>query len=112
MNRNQPDSAPMTTPVPVGVLIADDQEIVRSLCRQVVESLGYRVFLAESGARALQIMERHHVDIVIADLKMPGMSGIELLEKVKADNPRVEVVIMTGYASVPSAVQAMKLGAT
>ena len=102
----------MTTPVPVGVLIADDQEIVRSLCRQVVESLGYRVFLAESGARALQIMERHHVDIVIADLKMPGMSGIELLEKIMADNPRVEVVIMTGYASVPSAVQAMKLGAT
>ncbi len=98
-------------PASVGVLIVDDQEMVRGLCQQVMESLGYRPYLAESGAQALELLERHPVDIVIADLKMPAMSGIELLERIKARHPRVEVVIMTGYASVPSAVQAMKLGA-
>ncbi|MBI3896527.1 MAG: sigma-54-dependent Fis family transcriptional regulator [Acidobacteria bacterium] len=95
----------------IGVLIVDDQEMVRGVCRQVVDSLGYRAFLAESGTEALQLMEQHPVDIVLADLKMPGMSGMELLERIKASSPRVEVIIMTGYASVPSAVQSMKLRA-
>jgi len=95
----------------LGVLIVDDQEMVRGICRQVVESLGYRPFLAESGHQALSVIEEKAVDVVIADIRMPGMSGIELLERVKAGNPRIEVIIMTGYASVPSAVQAMKLGA-
>jgi DNA-binding NtrC family response regulator len=95
----------------LGVLIVDDQEMVRGICRQVVESLGYRPFVAESGPKALSVIEQQPVDVVIADIRMPGMSGIELLERVKAGNPRIEVIIMTGYASVPSAVQAMKLGA-
>lgn len=95
----------------LGVLIVDDQEMVRGICREVVESLGYQPFQADSGPRALEIIEQQPVDIVVADIKMPGMSGIELLERIKAGNPRVEVIIMTGYASVPSAVQAMKLGA-
>lgn len=96
----------------VGVLIVDDQEMVRGLCQQVITGLGFRAILAESGEEALELLDRNAVDIVLADLKMPGMSGIELLERVKARNPRLEVVIMTGYASVPSAVQAMKLGAS
>jgi DNA-binding NtrC family response regulator len=95
----------------LGVLIVDDQEMVRGICRQVVESLGYRPFLAETAHKALSIIEQQPVDVVIADIRMPGMSGIEMLERVKAGNPRIEVIIMTGYASVPSAVQAMKLGA-
>ena len=86
--------------------------MVRGLCRQIVESLGYRPLLADSAAKALALIEQQAVDIVLTDIKMPEMSGIELLEKIKAGNPRVEVVIMTGYASVPSAVQAMKLGAS
>jgi two-component system response regulator HydG len=96
----------------VAVLIVDDQEMVRGLCQQVIESLGFEPLLAESGDQALEILGSRAVDIVITDLKMPGMSGIELLEQIKARNPRVEVVIMTGYASVPSAVQAMKMGAS
>ncbi|MBI2818896.1 MAG: sigma-54-dependent Fis family transcriptional regulator [Acidobacteria bacterium] len=96
----------------ISVLIVDDQEMVRGMCQQVIDSLGFRAILAESGDEALELLDRHPVDILIADLKMPGMSGIELLDRVKARYPRVEVVIMTGYASVPSAVQAMKLGAS
>ncbi len=95
----------------LGVLIVDDQEMVRGICRQVVESLGYHPFLAESGSQALEVLEQQPVDVIIADIRMPGMSGIELLERIKAGHPRIEVIIMTGYASVPSAVQAMKLGA-
>jgi DNA-binding NtrC family response regulator len=101
----------MTDSNALGVLIVDDQEMVRGICREVVESLGYRPFQAESASQALELIERHPVDILIADIRMPGMSGIELLDRVKASNPRIEVIIMTGYASVPSAVQAMKLGA-
>jgi two-component system response regulator HydG len=86
--------------------------MVRGMCQQVIESLGYQCLLAESGQEALELLERYPVDIVIADLKMPGMSGIELLDRAKARDGRVEVVIMTGYASVASAVQAMKLGAS
>ena len=96
----------------IGVLVVDDQEMVRGMCQQVIDSLGYRSILAESGQEALELLERHPVDIVVADLKMPGMSGIELLDRIKARNARVEVIIMTGYASVASAVQAMKLGAS
>ena len=101
----------MGTRPDIGILIVDDQELVRGVCRQVVESLGYQTFLAESASGAIRLMEQHPVDIVVADLKMPGMSGMELLERIKASSPRVEVIIMTGYASVLSAVQAMKLGA-
>src|ERR1041385_4714313 len=96
----------------VSVLIVDDQEMVRALCQQVIESLGFRSYAAESGDEALGILQHEAIDIVITDLKMPSMSGIELLERVKAHNSRIEVIIMTGYASVQSAVQAMKLGAS
>ena len=77
------NSALEQAPASFSVLIVDDQEMVRGLCQQVMESLGYRPYLAESGAQALELLERHPVDIVIADLKMPAMSGIELLERIK-----------------------------
>ncbi|MBI4459257.1 MAG: sigma-54-dependent Fis family transcriptional regulator [Acidobacteria bacterium] len=101
----------MTNRPDIGILIVDDQEMVRGICRQVVESLGYQAFLAESGSAAIRLLEQHPVDIVVADLKMPGMSGMELLEHIKAENSKVEVILMTAYGSVPSAVQAMRLGA-
>src|ERR1035437_3839699 len=96
----------------VWVLVIEDQEAVREVCQQVIQSIGYRALVAESGAQALEIMERQHVDIVIADIKMPGMSGGDLLEEMKSRNPRVEVAIVTSNASVPAAVRAMKLGAS
>ena len=96
----------------VWVLVIEDQEAVREVCRQVIRSIGYRALAAESGAQALEIMERQQVDIVIADIKMPGMSGGDLLQEMKSRNPRVEVAIVTPNASVPAAVRAMKLGAS
>ena len=102
----------MTNDAAVWVLIVDDKEMVKGLCEEVILSLGHRALMADSAGRALEIIEQQQVDIVIADIKMSGMSGMELLEQIKTTNPQIEVVIMTGYATVPSAVQAMKLGAT
>ena len=97
--------------LPVHVLIVDDQEVVRELCSEIADALGYRVSVAANGEKALEVLEREHVDVLMADLKMPRMNGMELLEKVKSRSQQTEVLIMTAYGSVPSAVQAMKLGA-
>ena len=96
----------------VWVLVIEDQETVREVCRQVIRSIGHRALVAESGAQALEIMERQQVDIVIADIKMPGMIGGDLLQEMKSRNPRVEVAVVTSNATVPAAVRAMKLGAS
>jgi DNA-binding NtrC family response regulator len=101
----------MEEQLPIGVLVVDDQELVRELCREVIESLGFKAWLAPAAPEALELLETHSIDIIITDLKMPGMSGLDLLERVKLRNTRVEIVMMTAYASIPSAVQAMKLGA-
>ena len=86
--------------------------MVRELCGEIAESLGYKVSTAGSGIEALEVIEREHVDVLMADLKMPGMSGMDLLAKIKARSPQTEVLIMTAFGTVSSAVQAMKLGAT
>ena len=111
LGRLQANSRQHHTATKLQVLIVDDQEMVRHHCQQVVESHGHSGLLADSAPAALDLLDQQPVDIVLADLKLPGMSGIELLEVIKKRNPRVEVIIMTGYSSVPSAVQAMKLGA-
>ncbi|MSO19914.1 MAG: sigma-54-dependent Fis family transcriptional regulator [Acidobacteria bacterium] len=108
---NSQNPRPGFPTAPISVLIVDDQELVRKHCQRVVESLGFSAPQAGTAGAALDVIERQTVDIVLADLKLPGMSGIELLEVLKRRNPRIEVVIMTGYSSVSSAVQAMKLGA-
>ena len=105
------DVPKQSSELPVHVLIVDDQEVVRELCSEIADSLGYRVSVAASGEKALEVLESDHVDVLMADLKMPGMNGMELLEKVKNRSQQTEVLIMTAYGSVPSAVQAMKLGA-
>lgn len=93
------------------VLVADDEPTACGVCREVAESLGLRVVLADSTEQALALLEEQRVDIVLADLRMPGASGMSLLERIKAAHPHIEVIIMTGYGSVETAVQAMKLGA-
>ena len=95
----------------VHVLVVDEQEVIRELCSEIADSLGFRVSMAADGAAALGALEREHVDILMADLRMPGLGGMELLERVKEVSPQTEVVIVTAYGSVPSAVEAMKLGA-
>jgi len=95
----------------VRLLIVDDEQTIRRLCMTVGESLGFTCLEAESGDAALAVLESQPVHMVLTDLVMPRMSGLEFLEQVKHSHPRIEVAVMTGHGSIETAVQAMKLGA-
>jgi DNA-binding NtrC family response regulator len=94
------------------ILIAEDEEISRRHLVASLEREGYRVTGTGNGLDALQKIESHTYDILIADIKMPGLTGIELLERLKEKSPETEVIIVTGFGSISSAVDAMKKGAT
>jgi len=93
------------------ILVMDDEEAMRDSCRQALSRDGNRVAVAEDGLKGLALMKRESFDLVILDLKMPGLSGMEVLKKIKEDNPEATVIVITGYATVESAVEAMKGGA-
>jgi two-component system, NtrC family, response regulator AtoC len=95
----------------VKLLIVDDHQSIRKLCTTVGASLGFACLEAESAEAALLFLEDESPDIVLADLMMPNMSGLEFLPRVKQLLPLCEIAIMTGHGSIESAVQAMKLGA-
>jgi len=97
--------------VPPLVLIVDDEKPNLESLGKIFEREGWRVALAESGAAALEVLRRERVSAVVTDLMMPGMSGEELLRAVKAVSPETEVVLMTAYGTVETAVAAMKEGA-
>jgi len=92
-------------------LIVDDQQSIRKLCATIGNSLGFLCAEAESAEAALSHVETESPDIVLCDLKMAEMSGMDFLREVKQLLPRTEVAMMTGYGSIESAVQAIKLGA-
>jgi DNA-binding NtrC family response regulator len=95
----------------VRLLIVDDEQSIRKLCVTVGEALGFICLEADSGESALSLLEEQPVHMVLSDMVMPRMSGLEFLEKVKKLLPRTEVALMTGHGSIETAVQAMKLGA-
>ncbi|HWW15373.1 MAG TPA: sigma-54 dependent transcriptional regulator [Candidatus Dormibacteraeota bacterium] len=95
----------------VRLLIVDDEQSIRKLCVTVGEALGFICLEADSGESALALLEEQPVHMVLSDMVMPHMSGLEFLEKVKKLLPRTEVALMTGHGSIETAVQAMKLGA-
>jgi DNA-binding NtrC family response regulator len=93
------------------VLIVDDDPSIRKRCVQLLHKKGYRVEGISSGDVALRIVQSRNIGLVVADIRMPGLNGIALLEKIKEIDPRVEVIMITGYGTVESAVKAIKLGA-
>ena len=95
----------------IRLLIVDDEQSIRKLCATVAEALGFVCLEAESGETALSLLEEQSVHMILTDMVMPHMSGLEFLEKVKKLLPRTEVALMTGHGSIETAVQAMKLGA-
>jgi len=95
----------------VKVLVVDDEDVIRrGICR-VMEGRGYQAEAAESGYGAVEKLQKTPFSIVITDLKMPGMDGIEVLKAIKILQPEVPVIIITGYSTVDTAVEAMKNGA-
>jgi len=95
----------------IRLLVVDDEQSIRKLCMTVGESLGFTCLEAESGEAALVLLEEQPAHMVLTDMVMPRMSGLEFLEQVKQLHPRVEVAVMTGHGSIETAVHAMKLGA-
>jgi DNA-binding NtrC family response regulator len=95
----------------VRLMIVDDEESIRKLCMTVGEALGFVCSEAENGEVALARLEDQPVHMILTDMVMPKMTGIEFLDRVKKAHPLTEVAVMTGHGSVETAVQAMKLGA-
>jgi DNA-binding NtrC family response regulator len=93
------------------VLIIDDDEFIRLTCKQTLESGGFSSAAAENGNQALNILQHESFDVALLDLKMPGLPGMEVLRKLKEESPNTAVIIITGHATIDSAVEAIKLGA-
>ncbi len=97
---------------PVGsVLVAEDEPGLRAFLAEVLEGEGHRVMLAASGLEAQAALHAHAFDVVLTDLKMPGLDGLGVLRAAKAEQPHVAVIVLTAHGSVDSAVEAMRLGA-
>ena len=93
------------------VLVVDDEKVIREILSDFLTMEGYVVRAVEDGDAALRELERRSYNLVISDLKMPGMGGLELLEKVAERGTNVLTVIMTGFGTVETAIEAMKKGA-
>jgi two-component system response regulator AtoC len=96
---------------PIKVLVVDDEAIIRESLQDWLSDAGYQVLTADDGTHALALIESEEPSIAIIDLVMPGMDGIELLKKAKEICPDIEVIVITAYASIPTAIAAMKQGA-
>ena len=93
------------------ILVVDDEKNYLLVLKELLVEEGYEVLTAQSGADALAILNETELDLVVTDMKMPGMSGVELLEKLKQKDPQLPVVMMTAFGTVEKAVEAMKKGA-
>src|ERR1035438_3890399 len=95
----------------LNLLIVDDERSMRDSCQEVAHSLGFNSQVADTPEHAYQVLETSSTDVVLLDLRLPGNSGLEVLREIKQRHPETLVIVMTGFATVQSAVQAMKLGA-
>lgn len=95
----------------IKVLIVDDERAIRDLLCDAVRSAGYEVFSSSNGNEALSLIRQENLHIAICDIKMPGMSGIELLKQILDISPETVVIMITAYASVETAVEALRYGA-
>jgi two-component system sensor histidine kinase/response regulator len=93
------------------ILVVDDEKVIRDLCARILTTEGHIVEGAENPDIGLKVFEEFRPDIVLVDLKMPGRSGMEVLDEIERADPTVVKIVITGYGSVPSAVDAMKRGA-
>src|SRR5947209_718779 len=95
----------------LNLLIIDDERAIREACREIAVSLGYSAYMAESAEQAYRALEAQNFDAVLLDLRLPGAGGLDALRRIKERRPEAVVVVVTGFGTVQSAVQAMKNGA-
>src|SRR3954466_214787 len=95
----------------LNLLIVDDERAIREACREVAHSLGFNAYVADSAEHAYRQLDAQSIDVVLLDLKLPGAGGLEALHQIRERRPDSVVIVVTGYGTVQSAVQAMKNGA-
>src|SRR6202051_4815070 len=94
------------------ILIVDDEVITRNLCRDVAADAGLQVHVASTTEEALEILDQLPVDIVVTDLQVPQLGGLELLKRTRANNAEIAVMVLTQYGTIATAIEATRLGAT
>jgi DNA-binding NtrC family response regulator len=97
--------------IPTKVLLVDDEKDFIEMLSLRLKEVGEKITVAYSGQEALDTLEKADIDVVILDIKMPGMDGIETLREIKKKFPLVEVIMLTGHGTTETAVEGMKLGA-
>jgi len=97
--------------VPMSMLVVDDEVVTRSLCVEVASQAGLQVRSSETTEQAIEILEQYPIDILVTDLKVPQLGGIDLLKRVKSTYPQVAVMVLTQYGTIETAVEATRLGA-
>ena len=93
------------------ILVADDEKSIRLTIKQALSTQGYDVNVAVDGSTALEKLEESPVDLLLLDIQMPGMDGIEVLQRAMAQQPSLKVIMVSAHGSIDNAVDAMKLGA-
>ena len=102
----------MSTNTPTAhILVVDDESAIRYSITKTLQRVGYQVDSAASGEEAIQKMQQQPFDVILTDIRMPGISGVDLLAKVKEQAPDAIVILLTGYASLDTAVESLRLGA-
>ena len=96
---------------PATILVADDERSMREMLTIILQRDGYRVLLADRGRAALDLLSQEPVDLLISDIRMPDMSGVDVLRKAKEVDPDLIGIMITAFASTESAVEALRLGA-
>ena len=96
---------------PARILVVDDEEMIRVLLTYMLVEEGYKVITASDGQKAVDLLEREQFDLIITDMVMPGLNGIEVLRAAKSIDPRRPVIVITGYPSVGSVRHLVKIGA-
>lgn len=102
----------MVTMVKMRIMLVDDEERFLQTTQKLLAKHGYDAVTAASGSECLEKLEKELVHVVVLDVKMPGMDGVETLKRIKQKFPLVEVIMLTGHATTESAVEGMKSGAT
>ena len=101
----------LNVPFAPSVLVVDDEKRIRDACYKMLTQEGFEVARAENGVTGLEMIEKDHFDIILLDLMMPGVSGFDVLEKVKSLHPDTVIIVITGYATLEHTIEAMKKGA-
>jgi len=106
-----PKDAAKAEATDLAVLIVDDEKSTCSLCGDIAREAGLKVHFAETTEEALELLDRSAVDILLTDLKVPELGGLELLKRVRTHYPHVATIVLTQYGTIETAIEATRLGA-